>query len=286
MLYHNYKITALPEMAEIIMAFLGQLGFDTFETTEEGVDAYISEREHTETVQDEVKRLKSQFSFDYVIEQIAEQNWNAQWEANFKPVVVRDFCAVRASFHDPIPNVEFELVINPKMAFGTGHHETTFMVVDVMQGLNFERKRVFDYGCGTGILAILASKLGADMIDAVDIENESYLNTIENAEINDVHNINAFEGTIEVIDGNDYDVILANINRNVILATLPELRSKLATEVSPRFRDAAGQAKAGKLIISGFLKEDEGILRQACMDNDLTIEKVLTKNNWLCMLVY
>lgn len=271
MLYHNYKITTSVEMAEIITAFLGQLGFDTFETTENGVDAYISERDNTQTVKDEVEHLKAQFNFEYLVEDVAAQNWNAQWEANFKPVIVRDFCAVRASFHDAIPSVQFELVINPKMAFGTGHHETTFMVMDVMQGLNFEGKRVFDYGCGTGILAILASKLGATNIDAVDIENESYLNTIENAGINMVDNVRAFEGTIEIIDGRNYDVILANINRNVILATLSELRSKLA--------------KAGKLIISGFLKEDENILRQACIKNGLLIEKVLTKNNWLCMLV-
>lgn len=271
MLYHNYKIVTSPEMAEIITAFLGQLGFDTFETTDVGVDAYISDRDNTEVVQDEVENLKSQFNFEYAVEQVAEQNWNAQWEANFKPVVVKDFCAVRASFHEPIPNVQYELVINPKMAFGTGHHETTFMVMDVMQGLDFVDRRVFDYGCGTGILAILASKLGATCIDAVDIENESYLNTIENAEINNVQNINTFEGTIEVIQGSDYDVILANINRNVILATLSELKAKLA--------------KAGKLIISGFLKEDEAILRQACAENKLIIETVLTKNNWLCMLV-
>ncbi len=271
MLYHNYKIVTSPEMGEIITAFLGQLGFDTFETTENGVDAYISNRDNTKAVQEEVERLKEQFNFEYDVEEIAEQNWNAQWEASFKPVVVRDFCAVRASFHEPIPTVQFELVINPKMAFGTGHHETTFMVMDVMQGLDFEGKRVFDYGCGTGILAILASKLGATVIDAVDIENESYLNTIENAAINQVHNINTFEGTIEAIEGQDYDVILANINRNVILATLSELKSKLA--------------EAGKLIISGFLKEDEAILRQACTENDLLIEKVSIKNNWLCMLV-
>jgi ribosomal protein L11 methyltransferase len=140
-----------------------------------------------------------------------------------------------------------------------------------MQSIDFEGKRVFDYGCGTGVLAILASKLGASTIDAVDIEEESYLNTIENAEINHVSNINAFEGTIEVIDGHDYDVILANINRNVILATLTVLTAKLA--------------KTGKLIISGFLKADELILRQACEENGLIVEKMLTKNNWLCMLV-
>lgn len=258
-------------MADIVTAFLGQLGFDTFETTDAGVDAYISDRDLTAEVRSEVDELQMQFGFEYSIEEVAEQNWNAQWEANFKPVQVRDFCAIRASFHEPIDNVTHELVINPKMAFGTGHHETTFMVIVVMQSIDFEGKRVFDYGCGTGVLAILASKLGASSIDAVDIEQESYLNTIENAEINHVSNINAFEGTIEVIDSSNYEVILANINRNVILATLTALTAKLA--------------EAGNLIISGFLKEDESILRQACEENGLMVEKMLTKNNWLCMLL-
>lgn len=271
MLYHNYKIVTTPEMADIVTAFLGQMGFDTFETTDVGVDAYISDRDLTAEVRSEVDELQTQFGFEYSIEEVAEQNWNAQWEANFKPVQVRDFCAIRASFHEPIDNVTHELVINPKMAFGTGHHETTFMVIDVMQSIDFEGKQVFDYGCGTGVLAILASKLGAGSIDAVDIEQESYLNTIENAEINHVSNINAFEGTLEVIDGSNYEVILANINRNVILATLTALTAKLA--------------KAGSLIISGFLKEDESILRQACEENGLIVNKVLTKNNWLCMLL-
>lgn len=258
-------------MGEIITAFLGQFGFDTFETTENGVDAYISKRDLTDEVKASVGDLQQQFSFQYEVEEIAPQNWNAQWESNFTPVVVRDFCAVRASFHEPITTVEHELVINPKMAFGTGHHETTYMVMDVMQGLDFRDKVVFDYGCGTGILAILASRLGAKYIDAVDIENESYLNTVENAAINHTPNINAFEGTLETIEGGNYAVILANINRNVILATLGDLKNKLA--------------KSGKLVISGFLKEDENILRQACIDNGLTIEKVLKRNNWLCMLV-
>lgn len=258
-------------MAEIVTAFLGQLGFDTFEETEEGVDAFIPQKMVDEDLNNEVKALENQFGFAYEVEVIAHQNWNEQWEANFKPVIVRDFCAVRASFHEPITGVVYEMVINPKMAFGTGHHETTFMVMDTMQSLNFEGKKVLDYGCGTGILAILASMLKADFIDAVDIENESYLNTIENAEINNVSNINAFEGTLETITGDNYDIILANINRNVILATLSDLKQKMA--------------KNGQLIISGFLLEDENILRNACNDNDLQVIEVKKRNNWLCMLI-
>lgn len=272
MVYCNYKIETSPEMAEIVTAFFGQLGFDTFEETEQGVDAFIPQKMVNDELNTEVNDLAEQFGFTYEVEVIAHQNWNEQWEANFKPVVVRDFCAVRASFHEPITDVVYEMIINPKMAFGTGHHETTYMVMDMMESLDFEGKKVFDYGCGTGILAILASMLKADYIDAVDIENESYLNTIENAEINNVSNINAFEGTLETINGDNYDIILANINRNVILATLSDLKQKMA--------------KNGQLIISGFLLEDENILRNACNDNGLQVIEVKKRNNWLCMLIH
>lgn len=272
MVYCNYKIKTLPEMAEIVTAFLGQLGFDTFEETEAGIDAFIPQRMVNDELNNEVKALETQFGFTYEVEIIAHQNWNAQWEANFKPVVVRDFCAVRASFHEPITGVMYEMIVNPKMAFGTGHHETTYMVMDTMQSLDFDGKKVFDYGCGTGILSILASMLKADYIDAVDIENESYLNTIENAEINHVSNINAFEGTLETITGDSYDIILANINRNIILATLSDLKQKMAEN--------------GQLIISGFLLADENILRNACKDNGLQVMEVKERNNWLCMLLH
>ncbi len=271
MTYYNYKITVVPEMSEIVTAFLGDLGFDTFEETEEGVNAYIPKRVDNENVRETMADLQTQFGFTYSIEEIEPKNWNKEWEANFKPVIVRDFCAVRASFHEPIANVLHELVINPKMAFGTGHHETTYMVIDAMQSLDFQDKVVFDYGCGTGILAILASKLNAQYIDAVDIEEESYLNTIENSGINNVLNINAFEGTLETITGSNYQIILANINRNVILATLSDLKNKLV--------------KGGDLIISGFMLEDEMILRNACEDNGLQVVNLFKRNNWLCMVL-
>jgi len=270
MLYHNYKITTSQEMSEIVTAFLGQMGFDTFETTEIGVDAYISDRNLTEAVRAEVLDLQSKFGFTYEINEIQPQNWNAKWEANFQPVIVEDFCAVRASFHKPIENVKFELVINPKMAFGTGHHETTFMVMKMMEGLSFEGKSVFDYGCGTGILAILASMLKAKYIDAVDIENESYLNTIENAEINNVTNINTFEGTLENIEGENYDIILANINRNVILNSLTVLREKLV--------------KGGDILFSGILVEDESLLRKKLSLHGFEVKNVVSRNNWICIL--
>lgn len=270
MLYHNYKIITSEEIAEIIIAFLGEIGFDTFEMTENGVDAYISDRNLTAEIRANVLDLKSKFAFNFEIIEIQPQNWNAEWEANFKPVIVENFCAVRASFHEPIKNVEFELVINPKMAFGTGHHETTYMVMNMMQNLDFENKVVFDYGCGTGILAILASKLKATYIDAIDIENESYLNTIENAAINSTMNINTFEGTLENIQGDNYDIILANINRNVILDSLIDLRKKLA--------------KNGQIIFSGILLEDELLLRKELLENSFEVKKVVSRNNWICIL--
>ena len=197
------------------------------------------------------------------------------WESNFEPIQIDDFVAVRADFHPPTvdekgnQSVQFDLVINPKMAFGTGHHETTYMMMQLMRDINFEGKKVLDYGCGTGILAILASKLKAEYLEAVDIEAASFENTVENCKINEVQNVKAFEGTLEVIDASDFDIILANINRNVILDSLFSLKNKLNTE--------------GVLLISGFLKEDETVMKEAVIKNGFKIINTIQRGNWLCM---
>ncbi len=157
------------------------------------------------------------------------------------------------------------------MAFGTGHHETTFMMVQLMQTLDFEQKKVLDFGCGTGVLAILASKLkAATPIDAVDIEEQSYLNTIENAENNGVANINTFQGSLEIIKSSDYDIILANINRNVILQYLPDLYQKL----NPN----------GLIAFSGFLKQDEALLVENAQKAGFELQKTKERGKWICQL--
>ena len=176
---------------------------------------------------------------------------------------------MRADFHPPQPGVKWELVINPKMAFGTGHHETTWQCIAAMEHLPLQGAKVLDYGCGTGILAILASKLGATELEAIDIEEESYHNTVENALANDVHNITARCGTLNDVQGRDFDGILANINRNVILDSLPRLKELLRP--------------GGWLLVSGILAADETVIVEAAEQAGFLKNQQTQRGNWLCI---
>ncbi|MBC7776104.1 MAG: 50S ribosomal protein L11 methyltransferase, partial [Phycisphaerae bacterium] len=201
-------------------------------------------------------------------ELVLGQNWNELWESNFQPVVVGDFCAVRADFHEPIKSVKWELVINPKMAFGTGHHETTWQCIAAIEHLPLSGAKVLDYGCGTGILAILAAKQGAVEVEAVDIEDESYRNTVENCATNGVENVTARLGTLAAIQGHDFDGILANINRHVILESLPALAKLLKPK--------------GWLLISGILLTDEAVVTEAAEAAGFSKKEMKSRGNWLC----
>ncbi len=285
--YYSFEITP-PQYNEedndVLTALLSDLPFDTFEDTGTCLKAYISEENCTPEIENELVVLSKELDFQFIKTFIPYQNWNVLWESNFEPIQVDDFVAVRADFHAPTPlfnpqtseGVLFDLVINPKMAFGTGHHETTYMMMQLMQHINFEGAKVLDYGCGTGVLAILASKLRAEVIEAVDIEIASFDNTIENCVINQVENVKAFHGTLDVIAAHDFDVILANINRNVILESISSLKNKLHTVR----KDSFGE---GVLLISGFLKEDETIMREAVIRNGFTVQNIIQRGNWLCM---
>ena len=200
---------------------------------------------------------------------IPYQNWNAVWEANFQPIVVDDFCAIRASFHAPLPDVRFDLVIDPKMAFGTGHHETTYMMIELMQTLDFAHKKVFDFGCGTGILAILAAKLGAAHIDAIDNEQPAYESTLENALINETPAVHALFGTLDAVKTGDYAVILANINRNVLIASMPRLREQLAV--------------GGTILFSGVLAREEHLVRATADAQGFSYLTTRYKGDWIAM---
>ncbi len=257
------------EKNEIIIALLSDLPFDTFEETATGVKAFMPETDWNADVEAQITELSQSFDFAFEKIFIPYQNWNTIWESNFQPIKVDDFVGLRADFHPPTEGVVFDLVINPKMAFGTGHHETTYMVMQLMRDVDFRDKKVLDYGCGTGILAILASKLGATDMEAVDIEQASYENTIENCAINETNNIQSFCGTLDVVPSSNFDIILANINRNVILYSLPDLKSRLKT--------------GGILLISGFLKQDEQILLDATKKENFTHIETKQRGNWLSM---
>lgn len=203
---------------DLLINALGEIGFDTFEEIEKGFKAYVPADEFNAGLVDEtVAPYKEMFSFSYTAELIPQKNWNEVWESNFEPIEISNKIYVRATFHQPKPEFPYEIVIDPKMAFGTGHHQTTSMMLELMLENNFKGKKVLDMGCGTGILAIMASKLGAFDITAIDYDPVCYDSTIENAGLNNIANITELCGSKEAIPDEQYDTILANINRNILL---------------------------------------------------------------------
>lgn len=265
----NYIALKVDSTDEILMALLTQFEFEAFEENEDHFIAYIKAYNLDEATKNEIIGLIRPYTESFIFENVANQNWNALWEASFQPVIVDRFCQIRAEFHPPEDGIIYDLIINPKMAFGTGHHATTHMMISQMADLDFNNKRVFDFGCGTGILAILASKLGAVKIDAIDIEHESYLNTIENCVINQVNNVIPYEGDINVMPEKIYDVILANINRNILVKYASELRDK----INP----------GGSILISGVLEEDQSIVTDEYEVQGLCVHKVTNKDGWVCI---
>lgn len=275
--YWKFTIHTAPETAEILLAYLSEAPFDTFEETPEGLNAYLpaasgipEAADGMASVESLLSRLQTQFPFSWSKIFLPAQNWNEIWESNFQPVIVEDFCAVRADFHAPVPGVQHELVINPKMAFGTGHHETTWMCLRALRELPCRDARLLDYGCGTGVLAILAARMGAAHVEAVDIEEESYRNTLENSAVNGVsERVAARLGTLDAVQGRDFDGILANINRNVILDSLPRLAELLRP--------------GGWLLVSGILEQDGAVVTEAAQEAGFNIKDKAQRGNWLCV---
>lgn len=268
--YYRYDIKVKEEKSsEVVLAILSQLPFDTFEEHANGIAAYIPATEIDEELELSLNNYSQQFSFSWEKTFIPYQNWNVLWESNFEPIQVEQFCGIRANFHPPFQNVKHEILIQPKMAFGTGHHATTYMMLQMMEKETFQQKKVLDYGCGTGILAIMAAFLGAKAIDAVDIEAAAYENSLENIQINQAPNIQVFHGTLDQIVATNYDCILANINRNVILNSFPALYTKLVP--------------GGSLLVSGFIQEDETLLRTEAQKHGFTTEQQLKRADWICL---
>jgi ribosomal protein L11 methyltransferase len=253
------------EQSEILIALLANIGFEGFEETENTLQAFIKEDEF---VAGDVEEILKTHHLTYTQKNIEQQNWNAQWESSFEAVVVDDFAAVRASFHQPITTVKHEIIITPKMSFGTGHHATTFLMMQQMSKIGFTNKSVFDFGTGTGVLAILAQKMGATHIDAIDNDEWSIENTNENIEANNCINIYLKkEDTIKPTM--QYDIVLANINLNVITAAINEIVAicKPKTQV----------------LFSGFLPTDFEQMKQLLTTHNFISINPLQKNNWLCM---
>ena len=266
---YYFKVKPLQPAVEILIAELGYAGFESFVETEEGVTAYIQKEEWNTSILDNIQILNSdEFEITYTFEDIAQTNWNAEWEKNFNQIVVDDVCTVRAPFHEK-PNTEYDIVIEPKMSFGTGHHETTHMMIQHILKNDFKNKSVLDMGCGTGVLAILAEKRGAKPIDAIDIDNWCYINSIENVERNNCSNITVYEGDASLLTGKKYDIIIANINRNILLKDMQTYASCLN--------------KNGVLFLSGFYNNDIPIIEAECNKQMLKLDEKLERNNWVSL---
>ena len=252
--------------AEILIALLADAGFESFEETENSLLAFIKEDDFEEGCLNEILKI---VPVNYAITIVPQQNWNAQWESSFEPILVNNFVAIRAGFHQPVKNVQHEIIITPKMSFGTGHHATTYMMIEQMQGISFTDKAVIDFGTGTGVLAILAEKMGAASVDAIDNDEWSIENAAENVSANNCTNIK-LQKAEKLYTDRVYDVILANINLQVIMDNLEAINTI---------------AKKGSVIlISGFIKEDENNMLQKLDAIPLYAIKTLQRGNWICIM--
>lgn len=271
MTYLGYHFTIEPRElgAEILIAELGEKPFESFVETDYGVVAYIRKEEWTSGVLDDIFVLTSpEFTVSYRVEEIEQVNWNEEWEKNFDPIDVDGVCHVRAPFHRP-SGAKYDIVIEPKMSFGTGHHETTHMMIQHLLEIDLSGKVVLDMGCGTAILAILAEMRGASAVDAVDIDNWCFLNSLENVTRNQCSAIKVYEGDASFLENQQYDIIIANINRNILLEDLPAYVSCLKAQ--------------GLLLLSGFYSEDVPAINEKCAALGLSLESRKERNRWVAL---
>jgi ribosomal protein L11 methyltransferase len=269
--YIAYYFEVEPQIpgVEILIAELGYVGFESFVETPKGVTAYIQKNEFLSTMLEDIQILKNDsFSIRYKFEDIEQVNWNAKWEENFHPILVDNRCAVRAPFHSK-SSAQYDIIIEPKMSFGTGHHETTHMMIQFILDSDIQNKTVLDMGCGTGVLAILAEMKEASNIEAIDIDEWCYLNSIENIERNSCHNIKVLKGDASILKAKKFDIIFANINRNILIKDIPIYASCL----NPN----------GLLFLSGFYKNDIPMIQDVCADYSLNLEAQISKNDWVAL---
>ncbi|PZR34204.1 MAG: 50S ribosomal protein L11 methyltransferase [Azospira oryzae] len=273
MYYHRIQVICNSDFTEIFMAEIAEAGFDTFTETENGFEAY-AEEDHllTEVLEDIKERYTAATPFVFTLDKVDKQNWNEEWEKNVDPIFVEDQCLVRAEFHKIEKKYPYEIIITPKMSFGTGHHQTTYLMIKNQLQFDHQNKRVMDAGCGTAILAIMASKLGAKEVEAFDIDEWSVPNGQENIAINLSTNVHIHQGKISDMNfTGKFDIILANINKNVLLAEMKEYANYLAS--------------GGKLLLSGFYTTDVDDLRDHAKQFGLSEVRRDEKETWAALLL-
>lgn len=273
MSYIELTLQIEPDFSDILVAELAEIGFDSFIDTSDGIQAYVLSSDFNDNL---LKQLMEHYAnktaISYSLKKIEKQNWNKEWESNFSPISVVDKVYIRATFHEPADDsYAHEIIITPKMSFGTGHHETTSQVLELQLEIDHSNKSVLDVGTGTGILAILASKLGAKHITAFDIDEWSVENTKENIGLNNTPNIKVEKGTIETQNSVQYDIVLANINRNILLKEIP-IYEKFMREKA-------------FLILSGFYTTDAEDIESKAISCGLKIIKKISKNNWAAVVL-
>ncbi|MDL2255685.1 50S ribosomal protein L11 methyltransferase [Parabacteroides sp. OttesenSCG-928-K15] len=278
--YYELTITytsGLPKdiLNDILASELGEIGFESFTETDKGILAYIQEKQYDKAI---LQNQLAAFPFVDVIFRVEEKliegrDWNEEWEKNyFKPIRIDKECIIRASFHEEEPGYDYTIIIDPKMAFGTGNHETTYLMLKEILGIDFAGKEVLDMGCGTAVLAILAAMKGAKKVTAIDIDEWAFKNALENIRLNKKEEIDVACGGAELIaDYPPFDIIFANINRNTLLQDIPSYAQNLKP--------------GGELYMSGFYKEDIPVIEDACKQQKLKLVSFTEKNNWVAVKV-
>ncbi len=263
----NFTLNPIQPYTEILIAELSDLPFDSFVETDTGLLAYVPAKYFNV---EELKLLEfiqqNKAEVNFTIKEIETENWNKKWESNFPPVFVNEKCTIRAPFHQKQKEIEFDILVSPKMAFGTGHHQTTAQVANRLFSIDFKNKSLLDMGCGTAILAIIAQKLGANPITAIDIDEWATENAVENCALNQCDNIEILTGDASLLPGRKFDIIIANINRNILLQDMHQYADCLNNN--------------GILLLSGFYEEDIPMLLEVAAKYGLKETHRASKDKW------
>ncbi|MCH8555655.1 MAG: 50S ribosomal protein L11 methyltransferase [Schleiferiaceae bacterium] len=269
-LHYSFKLTPLQPASDILIAELGDRGFESFTEREDGLDAYILADADYDTILDNliITTFPDQ---EMAVErmEVAEQNWNEEWEKNFDPVIIDGVCYIRAPFHEPQPQYPLEIVMQPKMSFGTGHHPTTHLMVRLLMAIDFQEQSVIDMGCGTSLLAIVAAKRGANRIVAIDNDEWAVENSIENVARNQCPHIEVALGSVDQLKGHNASVFIANINRNILMADIQYYQKHIVPK--------------GLLLLSGFYQEDAPMLLDEAAKYGFTLERLEERENWCAL---
>lgn len=263
------KVSCSVDLTDVLIAELFEIGFDSFQELDDGFEGSCDRKQYDEKKVDGIFHNYSDVQF--VVKEQEKVNWNEEWEKNYDPIIVGNKCIVRASFHEAQPQFQYEIIVTPKMSFGTGHHATTYQVLDYQMSLDHKGKNVLDVGTGTGILAIMASKRGASSITATDIDEWCIENSDENFALNDVKDVSLIHGQIQKVSSKSFDIIIANINKNVLLDQISEYANKLVN--------------GGQLILSGFYESDIQDLVSEAKKFGLNKMKTTTRDKWSMLVL-